>query len=130
MNYKKILIGVVILVIVAAVIYYFYNKSKSDKEQEVANKEIVNLNQNMGGNYNTQTPPPVDDSLKAGDSLLAKYDGVKVYDTRNDLAIFKTVNKNGWVGTLKDNYSNENFYEISTPSRTTGLIVLKAAVKK
>jgi uncharacterized protein YpmB len=111
MNYKKIIIGVLIVAIVSGLIYYFYNKAQEAKEQEIINQAV-------------------DEGLKAGDSLLAKFDGVKVYDTRNDLAVFKTVNKNIWVGTLKDNYSNENFYEISTPSRTTGLIVTKLSVKK
>lgn len=127
MNYTKIFIGVVILTILFFVIRYFIKKVKAEK---VLEKEITNINNNTGGNNTVTNPPPVsNNNLVIGDTLIAKYDGVKIYDL--EFNEFRTVNKNGYVGRLDGDYSHEAFYKISTPTTATGsLIVAKVSVKK
>lgn len=119
MSYTKIFIGIVILVILFFVVRYFWNKSKAEK---ILEKEITNINNNTGGNNTVSNPPPVsNNNLVVGDTLLAKYDGVKIYNL--DFTEFRTVNKNGYVGRLDGDYSHEAFYKISTPTTPIKIFV-------
>lgn len=127
MNYQKILIGAVILVIIIAVIWYFVNASKRKKEDELLRQAQLTYNQQTGNS--PEQPLPSVSEITNGNSIKAKYDDVKVYDTYNDLSIFKVANKGVWIGTIKGSYA-DNFYEISTPSRASGLIVAKILVEK
>lgn len=125
MNYKKIFLVVVVLLIIAAIVYYFIQKGKRDKENNVIIEEIKHIG-------NNGTPPPIDNSIKIGDLIYAKYSiGATILDTHNNLATYAQIAKDAYVGQVKGTYeNNENYFEIIKSPRTTGLIVTKQSARK
>lgn len=123
MNYRKIILILVILTILFFVSRYFYIKYKNKKEEEEAKKEQGNYNIKNGLHSDYTPPPPVlslvGRKAKAkGNHVSVRYANdvtqiYKVFQSGQFIGIIQEDVKNGWIKLM----SGEGVYVLALPSQ-------------